>query len=366
MSHPALTKCAKQGCTKPSTTFKQCNVCSKSFHVQCGEFSSYKDKTKPDELVRLCMTCNAIPANSIGLLLRYQPRSNSSSSQSSIKRKALDLEASEGSDEDEEEPDAKTILRAIKKGNASTNKLVADLSATVQGFNNSLNSRCDGIDDRIQALQQEIVELKKSHAAEMSTVNQKLVELDFRCNNTVFVHGHSQADSPGLDIKKAVTKLAEYLEVTITDRDISSSRIIKRRPDNTRLYASVAASTRPSIIAVEFSTHDLAARLVEAKRKHGKLLNKDVIQTNNSDSISISFPLSKTQHDLLLITKTRAAQHNVKYVWHSKGSLMIRKSDGARPIKIIDAAHLDTILPPLDSASQATPMDITAGTATSS
>lgn len=339
-------KCNKQGCDKSSKKMKKCAACDKLFHNACGEFASYKDKAKPNETVHLCCACNAVAANSASLTLRYNSRSNSTSSQSS-KRKALDMDDSDSSEDDE--PDLKTILKAVKEGAVSTNKLVTDLNTTVQNFNTNLNMRCDGMDARIGTLESELLELKKSHAAEMDMLRDKCDELDFKTKSDIFIHGHANAGAEDLDLTAAVIHLAEHLDVTITERDIQKIRVIKRRDNpQPRTYAATVQE-RPPIIAVDFFTHDMALRVVEAKKSYGKLTNRELLETDNNNPISVSFPLNKDQYALLRATKARAVLHNVKYVWNSRGFVFIRQTDGSKAIKVKNASHLDLLLPPANA-----------------
>ena len=353
-------KCNKQGCDKRSGKKKKCAVCGNFYHNACGEFSSYKDKAKPNEMVHLCSACNAIPTNSASLTLRYSSRSNSASSQSSKRfRNASDV--SEESSDDEEEPDLKTILKAVKTGNAKTNNSVTELKKTVETFNANLNTRCDGIDNRISSLETELTELKKSHAAEMDALTEKYDELDFKTKTEVFIHGYVNAGAADLDLTAAVIHLAEHLDIKIMDREIQRARVVRRRTDQAPRSFAAAVQEKPPIIAVDFFTHETALRLVEAKKSYGKLKNSDLLQTNDTSPISISFPLNSEKYALLRETKARAAIHNTKYVWNSRGFVFIRQTDGARAIKVKNASHLDVLLPvPSTSPQQAqTQMDTT-------
>lgn len=342
-------KCKKPGCISRSKNTKKCAVCGNYFHSACGEFSSYKTKTEAK--VHLCSTCNAIPANSASLILVYSSRSNSVSSHSSVKRKKknddLDSE-SEGDEEDEEaDVDLKTVLRAIKTGNAKSDRLVKGLRTEVSTFNSNLTLRCDGIDTKIEALEKEIQELKTCHAAEVSTLHDKFDELDFRTKTEVYIHGYANAGAADLAIIPAIIHLAEHLDVVVTERDIQSTRVVKRRNNPNASYAAATQrQARPPILAVDFYTHELALRLVEAKRAYGKLTNQDLLENSDTNPISVSFPLNREKYALLRLAKSRASIHEIKYVWNSRGSIFMREADGARAIKIMNSAHLDQLLPP--------------------
>lgn len=360
-----MDSCAKSGCDKPSKKIKKCSACEKFFHNACGEFSSYKDKTKPDVLVHLCSSCSEAPSLPATLTLRYQHRSNSTSSQSSAKRKALEMGDSDDSDSDE--PDLRTILKAIKESSRDTRdtkQMITDLATTMNNFSSSLNLRCDGIESTVQSLQGKMSDLKKSHAKEIEQMKEKYDELEFRTKTEVFIHGYEVADIPNLEISAAVLHIAEFLDVPMSHRDIQRSRIIRRKKPSTASYAAAATPSRPSIIAVEFFSHAVALQLVNGKRNYGKLLNKDLSEDSQSQGpISISFPLNKEQHSLLQLTKARAALHNFKYVWNSRGFVFIRQADGAPAIKIVNSNHLDVVLPQLPQISpsathHAMPMDI--------
>lgn len=150
---------------------------------------------------------------------------------------------------------------------------------------------------------------------------------------------------------KIWTFLAKFLDVTISDRDIQGACIIKRRASPSCAYASAVALERPPILAVNFFSHSIAAKLVDAKKCHGKLLNKDLAQTLNQSPISISFPLGKNQYPLLRLTKARAAQYNIKFVWNSRGLVFTRQTEGAPAVKIRNEAHLTFILSPVVHSS---------------
>lgn len=344
------TLCGKTNCAKSSTRYKKCAACDKQFHSTCGEFSSYKDKSKPDETIRLCSACSAVPANSASLTLRYHSRSNSASSHSS-KRKAI--ESADSASSDEEEPDLKTILQAIKKGNRSTDTLVKGLQTSVEVFNANLTARCDVLDKKFAELKTEFTQHKEAHSRELEALKEKNDELEFKTKTEVYIHGHANSGAPDLDLNVAVIHLAEFLDLTVTDRDLQRVRIIKRREKS---YSSVTA-LQP-IIAADFYSHEMALRLVDAKKRHGKLLNSDLLQTTNTSPISISFPLDREKYALLREAKIRAQMHNVRYVWNSRGSIFVRETDGARAIKVRSLAHLDELMPP-EATPQHTAMDTT-------
>ena len=346
------SKCHKQGCEKASNKTKKCNACGNSFHNACGEFASYRGKTKPHETVHLCSSCNAIPENFAGLTLRYSSRSNSTSSHHSKRsRIAATSDDSDTSDE-EEEPDLKSILKAVNKRVKKTDCLVTDLTATAKNFNASLNTRCDGIDVKIGALQNELSQLKKAHAAEMDAMEEKLDALDFKTKTEVYIHGYSHAGEAELNLMSAVIHLAEHLDVTITERDVQRTRLVKRRPNKVPVSFANAVRERPPIIAVDFYSHETALRLVDAKKSYGKLTNQVLLENSDPSTISVSFPLNREKYELLMEAKARAALHNIKYVWNSKGLIFMRETDGARAIKIKNAANLDALLPAQRSTEQ--------------
>lgn len=237
-------KCEKPNCVKPSKRLKKCRACTKQFHTACGEFSTYKDRNKADEIVHLCSTCSAIPAITSSLTLRYHTRSGSASSTQSSKRKALEIGDSESSDE--EEPDLRDILIAVKKGTRNTETLVKGLQKEVEDFNSNLTTRCDELDEKFRLLQADFNQFKESHTKEIEALQEKNDYLEFKMKTEAYIHGHASSGAADLDINAAVIQVAEFLDVTITDRDIQRVRIVKRR-DN-----SFAAVTRPPIIAVEF------------------------------------------------------------------------------------------------------------------
>lgn len=309
--------------------------------------------------MHLCSTCNAVPANSANLTLRYCSRSNSASSQSSKRKAPATSEDSDSSEDDE--LDLKDILRAVKKGSKKTDKLVSDLKTEVESFNTNLNKRCDGIDSKIDTLEGEIKLLKKSHAAEMDAMEEKVDALDFKTKTEIFIHGYANAGAAELNLTAAVTHLADHLDVKITERDIQKIRVVKRRPNQTsRTFANVVRE-KPPIIAVDFFSHETALRLTEAKKSYGKLTNQDLLEVPDTSPISVSFPLNREKYALLRETKTIAARYNIKYVWNSQGSIFIRETDGAKAIKVKNASHLDALLPPLYTTQpppSATQMDI--------
>lgn len=335
-------KCHKQGCTSRSLKLKKCGTCGYLFHNSCGEFASYRDKSNADAKVHLCSTCNGNPANSASLLLLYSSRSNSVSSQSSAKRKKADQDQSDSSDE--EEPDLKAIMKELRAGNKHTEKLVTSLRNDVHTFNSNLGARCDVIDQKVTELESKISDLQTAHTQEMDKLRDKCDELDFKTKTEVYIHGYANAGMADLDIKSAVIHLAEHLDLTITERDILRTRVVRRRKDAaTPSYAAVA---RPPIISAEFFSHEMALRLVNARKSYGKLTNRDLLGIDNVNSIAVSFPLSREKYELLLTAKSRAAVHNFRFVWNSNGSVFIRQAEGTRAIKVRNAAHLDVLLPP--------------------
>lgn len=346
-------KCAKLECLNQAPCYKKCLACNDYFHSSCGEFCTYKDCHKKKRY--LCHSCNKTPKNTNGLTLVYQSRVASSSSQGSTKRPRKTDSEDELDDNDAETGDIqgeinlKTLLDAINTGNRKMRSKMDGLTEVVRCYNESINDRCEQIEESVETLKEEITSLKSKHEEEIDLLKDKINDLEHKSSTELYIHGYLNAADPNLDIVVAVTHIAELLDVEISGRDIRHSRVIARKNQSLHL------ANRPPILAVDFFSHSTASRLVEAKRAHGKLLNKDVLETPSNDTIAISFPLSRDQYTLLQATKSRATMHNVKYVWNSNGKVMIRPSDGARATRIKNTKHLDAVLPPTLNMPQ--PMD---------
>lgn len=345
--------CAKPKCTKNSKSFKSCSACRATYHTMCGEYSTYKDKRPPYEKRFLCFSCSSIPANVQGLKLQHKSRSNSGSSQASVKRKIDELEElSSESDDEDEEPDLKTILREIRKSGKETKKLALE----VKTLNTSFSTRCSSLEMEVNDLKNQMTDLKLAHEKEMDYMRSKINSLEAQSQTEVYIHGHLHSGSDEFDPNLAVSQIAEFLDVEVPTTAIKSSRVIPRK-----IGSPQAQQKFTPIVAVDFFSHSTAARLVEAKRKFGRLTNKDLLQSEDDKPIAISFPLSRDQYLLMKETKTRAQIHQFRFVWNSKGAIFVRKAEGARAIKVNNFKDLDILMPTSDyqpqSTSTATPME---------
>lgn len=323
--------CAKPNCAKTSSSFKTCQACKNILHTTCGEFSTFKDKSKGNAVVHICSTCCSEPQNICGLAPQYLSRSNSASSQSSFKRKKGESDVD--SENEDEEVDLRLIYKAIKKGNKATE----DLSVEVKTLNTNFSERCDVLEGKVASVSEELQALKLAHETEVNRLNTRINALEFETCTEVYIHGHLQAANENFDSTLAVVHLAEFLEVPISKDDITSTRVIPRKGPNASKFAPIISAT--------FFSHLAALRLVEAKRKFGKLTNHDLLESDSYHPIAVSFPLSRDLYELLKVTKRRAQIHNYKYVWNQRGTIMVRKQDGARVISISTQKDLDSLMP---------------------
>lgn len=340
-NQPTSIACAKPDCTKSSKSFKTCAACGKAFHTLCGEFSTYKDKAAPNQKRFFCCVCATVPQNVQGLILQHKSRSNSNSSHASSKRKIddLDEDSSDDDDTDDEQPDLKTILKAINKGGKATKKLASE----VKNLNISLSSRCSVIESEVAVLKTQMSEMKLAHEREMNVMNSKINSLEADSKKEVYIHGHLRAGNDGFDPLTAVSKIADTLKFKLPASSIKSARVIPRKPVSPRTPVKY-----PPIIAVIFFSHATADQFVEAKRKHGKLTNMEVLGTKDeadNKAIAISFRLSQEQFLLLKETKARAMLHQYKYVWNSNGAVLVRRADGHRAIRVNNFNELDGLMP---------------------
>lgn len=345
--------CAKPDCNKTTSSYKLCTGCSNAYHTLCGEFSTFKDKTKPGDRIYICSACVSNPDKTVGLVLAYQSRSNSNSSQSSVKRKALDLDGADDIHSPQaSEIDTAAILDAIQKSSQETQARVSGLTEEVHGFNENLNVRCNQIESSVAALRLDVTEIQADHQNQIDSLKDEIRQLKSECNKEVFIHGYENADAPDLDPVVAAINIASKIGFDLQEDHIQRARVIKSKP-RISTPPQTSSLNRPPIIALVFFDHSTAERMVNAKKRFKKLLNKDVLDSMSDRPISISFSLDKETYELLKETKVRAARHNYKYVWNSNGVVFIRREDGARAIKVSNIRQLDSLMPPCQSS----PMD---------
>lgn len=175
--------------------------------------------------------------------------------------------------------------------------------------------KIDRQDKEIKALKTRVTELEQAgdnSDVVQTQLLQELRELEFRSRRqNLEVHGIAVV--PNEDLIAKLNNVADKLEVPhITSCDVVSVHRLPSKGNNI-----------PGIIA----------RFASQATKDAWLANKSKLN-GNEPRVYIQENMTRHDRELLRSIKDAAKDKGYRYVWHVNGKILVRKTDGAKAIRV--------------------------------
>lgn len=176
---------------------------------------------------------------------------------------------------------------------------------------------------------------------ELVSLNAKFEELNQTARNCN-VEIQNVPQFKGENLLQIVHNVGTMVGVNIPNEAINSARRV----------AHATRSDRPRNIIVQLSSRRLRDEVVAAARVRRSLSTAQLLPTALADDPStqrtnsifyVNEHLTTSNKILLRKTKQKAKELDYKYVWVKNGSIMVRKNDGTKLIKIRDEYDLQKI-----------------------
>lgn len=153
----------------------------------------------------------------------------------------------------------------------------------------------------------------------------------------------SATDSPNVLVEKVFAALGttKYFEDVLNVKSVvnNSLRAIARPSD-------APGDDRPGHVRLIVTLRSTAVRdhIIQKKREKRDLLIKDVFGIDTPGQIYVNEYLPPEIYKLLKNVKAKAKQCGYKYVWVNSSRILVRKVEGAAPIRIETESDLDKLV----------------------
>lgn len=235
-----------------------------------------------------------------------------------------------GSEDSQSELDIKFLLASINKkleSLPSLNEKVDRMEQSVQHMSNrfdELEKQLKHQATEIKDLNKKVRELEKkdeTNRAIRDQLQQAVNELEFRSRRlNLEVHGITMTQ--GENLLFILNEVADKLELPhLTESDVVSAH---RLPAKQGLV--------PGIIV----------HFMKQQSRDAWLKRKSKLK-NSAQRIFIQENLTRYNRELLRAAKDRAKENSYAYTWCTNGKVLVRKTEGARPIHIRTNSDLDQI-----------------------
>lgn len=181
--------------------------------------------------------------------------------------------------------------------------------------------RLDAIEESHKHHDSEIDELKeKSHSATPTS--------SLKVNGIPITFSHSL-----LDLEH---KLRDFLNLSSLHADILDVRLMehKKSTETPSLFSS---------FVLKFKSRDISLHVLQAKRRHGKLLFSDLVPEGAKNEVSVFEMLPPHTFKLRRLARERGNQRDYKHVWVTNACVYVRKNDSSEIITIATKADLNKI-----------------------
>lgn len=309
------------GITNKTPGLKCCGPCEKFFHGKCVSLNK-QDLARfvqPDALW-LCPSCRKTPAS---------------------KRTSVIGSISVDHDEDTfTSATAMGILRNIQSEITSLNKKYDEVLTSVNFCSDQISYFEDTMkkfNDKLSQLQkitEENVELKKTVQSLSDRV--EVLEQNTRANN-LEIQGVPEKNNENLyDI---LGKIGDHIQCTISKSMIDSvHRVFQQSQQSKNL---------PKPIIVKFISkqkkEEILASAKNTRSSYNNPIGPGLIIDNVSKKLFINEHLTGKNKSLLMKSKNKAKEVNIKYIWVRNGTIFARKDDTSRILKISSEEDLNNL-----------------------
>lgn len=296
-----------------------CSNCINHYHLECTSTSEFDArllaKTKKPWLCQECETIvnvssgNGSPDMSSNIIcVKKQSSNDKKAATDTLLQKVLEL------------------TNEVKELRKDTNSLRASMEYFNKLFEEE-RSKNQVLTDIVMELKEENVQIKNDIMQLKKVVD--LYEQE-KVTNNITISGLIDKDFVEKDVDEKVTKLLQKLEPTIKPNDIKVIKIIK-------------TSYNPMVV-IQANSPTIKKKILHGKRKYGgKLTFANCGLGTTSRSIYVREELTKWQYELFKAARC-LKDVGYKYIWHSNGDILARKTEDSKLVKITDEKMLVTLM----------------------
>lgn len=229
-------------------------------------------------------------------------------------------------------------------------------SVTIDDLSRLMNSRFDGLAAQLAkstAMQIQldsntarIVELEEQNrvlAADLATLRESTLaqppapvepaSAASRVGDADIIISGAPCSTPE-DLPLTVLRVASALGVPLTVDDIVTSRFLITREK--------ARKDTPLPIVAKLRSRVTLSRLLAAKKAKGRLLTSELTPApaGPAGSVNLNEAFLPDVYELLIATKAAAKTAGYQFVWHSAGTILVRRATGAQIQRIYSPADL--------------------------
>lgn len=132
---------------------------------------------------------------------------------------------------------------------------------------------------------------------------------------------HNVPEKNGENLEEITQKISEKLGIKITEEEIEVAHRIPTK--NTH---------KPKPIIVQFRSRKIRDKIVADRKK--TITQREVVVNGTSDRVFINENLSPYFKDLLWKAKNRAKELQYRFVWFSRGKVLMRKEEGKNVFEV--------------------------------
>lgn len=207
-------------------------------------------------------------------------------------------------------------LLELSGKNTTIERAIEDLKKTIEDYKRITDSL---IDDN-ECLRNENTTLRQK----VNNIEYALdTNLQEKLNNNIVINGIQTTENENPEIY--VEKIAEALQITLTERDIKSI---------TRMQTQSKHSDLPPSIIVEFHKPEKRDEIMQKKKQAELHTNIFGIDTISKNKIYISEQLTSRRQYIMKMARDLRRDKIVEFVWSKQGEIFIRRMKGSKAVKI--------------------------------
>lgn len=201
---------------------------------------------------------------------------------------------------------------------------LAERIDTLETKQNENDAKCAELTDIVYDLEDELDEVH-TRLDETSPTSPRLVELENRLEDLEQRHRmenlefHGIPEIEGEDCRELVAKMARFVNVDISAKDISIAHRLPATKNKT-----------PGIIA-RFTSRTIRNQIYSKRIQLSKVTNFRIPGMRN---LFINENLTRTKKDLYYQVRRKKVQQSYKSAWTNNAQIYVQKSDRSQPLKI--------------------------------
>jgi hypothetical protein len=191
-----------------------------------------------------------------------------------------------------------------------------DIHSSLKDFREEIKEELKSLTETIRVLKINCAEKDE----DIATITTKLNQLDQYSRNRNFeIDNIEKRDEE--DIEEILINLAEKLHINLKREDIDAAHRLPTRKDQ-----------GPPKIIVQLTSRKKRDEFVSARRQTAAITSKQLVGGNINSRIYVNENLCPFYRELLWKTKTLAKAAGFKFIWFSRGKIIVKENEIAKKI----------------------------------